>query len=444
MLRSSRTIAALAATVFVFTTGSVAQATWSIAIADTETKEVAVGTVTCLTGLDLLGIVPVVVVGKGAAACQAAGDFDGIRRPIIFDGLKAGTSPEDILKALAALPDHERRQYGIADVLGRTITFTGNQTFQWAGGVVGSQGTLVYAIQGNILAGDCVVPAIEQALRSTPGDIPTKMMAAMQAARKAGGDGRCSCSPEEPTKCGCPPYPLKKSGHIGGMIFARIGDADDPECNLYGCADGNYYLRLNVPNAVPANPDPVLHLQVLFDLRRNELKGRPDAIHSTVAFDPKPIPPNGTAKTTMKIALHDWRDQRVTIPIQSLTVTHAPDSAGRSAIGTPINHGDGTFSVPLTAGTKPGLDRFVVTVNDGKRPVILMPNPKLQYFPIGDLNCDGAINTDDVDPFVLALVNRDRYAGSYPNCTCLLADCNGDGAVNNFDIDPFVKLLGGK
>ena len=62
-------------------------ATWSICITDSSTKEVAVGTVTCLNQFDLLSLVPVVVVGKGAAAVQSAGDFDGIRRPIIFDGL---------------------------------------------------------------------------------------------------------------------------------------------------------------------------------------------------------------------------------------------------------------------------------------------------------------------------------------------------------------------
>ena len=48
--------------------GASAHATWSIVICDSETKEVAVGTVTCLTSYDLLALVPVVVVDKGAAA----------------------------------------------------------------------------------------------------------------------------------------------------------------------------------------------------------------------------------------------------------------------------------------------------------------------------------------------------------------------------------------
>jgi len=62
---------------------------------------------------------------------------------------------------------------------------------------------------------------------------------------------------------------------------------------------------------------------------------------------------------------------------------------------------------------------------------------------LGDLNCDGALNTFDIDPFVLALTNPAAYALQYPLCDFLLADMNADGAVNTFDIDPFVLALTG-
>ena len=67
--------------------------------------------------------------------------------------------------------------------------------------------------------------------------------------------------------------------------------------------------------------------------------------------------------------------------------------------------------------------------------------------PVGDLNCDGAIDNFDIDPFVLALTSAGEnppfasYNAAYPDCDPLLADINGDGVVNNFDIDPFVELL---
>jgi len=59
----------------------------------------------------------------------------------------------------------------------------------------------------------------------------------------------------------------------------------------------------------------------------------------------------------------------------------------------------------------------------------------------GDLNCDGAVNNFDIDPFVLALTVPSRYVVLYPDCAWRLADVNGDGFVDNFDIDPFVELL---
>ena len=65
----------------------------------------------------------------------------------------------------------------------------------------------------------------------------------------------------------------------------------------------------------------------------------------------------------------------------------------------------------------------------------------LKRFPDGDLNCDGAVNAFDVDPFVLALTDPSVYELSYPACDYLLADFDANGAVNAFDIDPFVEVL---
>jgi hypothetical protein len=61
----------------------------------------------------------------------------------------------------------------------------------------------------------------------------------------------------------------------------------------------------------------------------------------------------------------------------------------------------------------------------------------------GDLNCDGAVNNFDIDPFVLALTNPAQFDAQFPDCNINNGDVNNDGAVNNFDIDPFVDLLTG-
>jgi len=60
----------------------------------------------------------------------------------------------------------------------------------------------------------------------------------------------------------------------------------------------------------------------------------------------------------------------------------------------------------------------------------------------GDLNCDGVVNFDDIDPFVIALTGQAGYEAAYPHCRWLNADCNGDGLANFDDIDAFVALVG--
>jgi hypothetical protein len=61
----------------------------------------------------------------------------------------------------------------------------------------------------------------------------------------------------------------------------------------------------------------------------------------------------------------------------------------------------------------------------------------------GDMNCDGATNFDDINPFVLAVSDPAGYAATYPNCDIRNGDIDGDGAVTFDDINLFVELLGG-
>ena len=62
---------------------------------------------------------------------------------------------------------------------------------------------------------------------------------------------------------------------------------------------------------------------------------------------------------------------------------------------------------------------------------------------LGDLNCDGTLNSLDIDPFVLALSDLEGYRAGYPNCTIINADVNRDGSIDVLDIDPLVELLTG-
>ncbi len=60
---------------------------------------------------------------------------------------------------------------------------------------------------------------------------------------------------------------------------------------------------------------------------------------------------------------------------------------------------------------------------------------------VGDTNCDGGINFDDIGSFVVALTGETGYASAFPACDFLLSDASGNGLVDFDDIGPFIELL---
>jgi len=204
-----------------------ALATWSILIVNTRTREIAVGSATCLTGFDLEANTPVLVPLVGAATAQSFVDANGLNRTFIRDALLRGDTLSATLAGLAARDSgHQTRQYGMIKVNGEALTFSGSSAGPWAGGATGRVGDLAYAVQGNVLTGPPVVSRAVEALLSTPGDLASKLMAGMEAARSMGGDGRCSCGPQADA-CGAPPPTFTKSAHIAYMLVARAGDVQN-------------------------------------------------------------------------------------------------------------------------------------------------------------------------------------------------------------------------
>ncbi len=72
-----------------------------------------------------------------------------------------------------------------------------------------------------------------------------------------------------------------------------------------------------------------------------------------------------------------------------------------------------------------------------------VPPPAPALHP-GDLNCDGIVDFDDINPFIIALADPVAYQQAYPDCNFLNGDCNGDGYVDFDDINPFIVLLSSK
>jgi hypothetical protein len=358
-----------------------AHATWSILIIDLATGEIAIGIATCLTGFDLRPNTVVVVPGYGVAAAQS---FVGplSLRELIRTQLLAGTPVAQILQMLAAAdPSHQTRQYGIASVTGGTITFTGTGAGAWAGGLTGQVGTLIYTVQGNVLTGNPVITAAEQAILTTPGTVAAKLMAAMQAARSMGGDGRCSCSASAPTSCGSPPASFTKSAHIGLMIVSRPSDIDLPCTGALGCGAGQYYLDFNIANQQASAPDPIVQLQALYNTWSAQQVGRPDHFQSTVTMSSLNLRSNGIDTVTGTVVLRDAQGNPLgnTLPVQ---VTLSNRSTVTGVTFSPVvPQPNGSYAFTMSGNLDAGSAVVDVAAFDQYGRVGISPQPVVQ---VGD------------------------------------------------------------
>lgn len=341
-----------------------ALATWSIVIVNTRTGEVCVASATCLPNFNLRKATPVLIPGVGAAAAQSYLDSIG-NRLVIHDQMLLGTDPEDILAIIDARDSQLRlRQYGMVDLQGRALTFTGNGAGAWAGGVTGQIGDLVYAIQGNVLTGQPVVDDAEAAILNTPGDLAEKVMAAMEAAHLAGGDGRCSCNATQPDSCGAPPPNFTHSAYCAYFLVARPGDPKkDCDMNL-GCGRGAFYMGLNIKNLGPNDPEPIGLLRQEYDAWRIEKQGIADSVQSLVIPQTRRVQAGG-GLVRYDIELYDLDGVGLTGGGATITLEHQTDSAGLANIQLVTDHQDGSYSVDVLAGDSPGLDHFAFRVDDG-------------------------------------------------------------------------------
>ncbi|HZL99021.1 MAG TPA: DUF1028 domain-containing protein [Planctomycetota bacterium] len=357
-----------------------ASATWSIVLVDSSTGEVGIAAATCLAGLDLEQHLPVVVVGKGGAVAQSALDSGAKNRKKIFQQLQLGTPPQQIL-AIALQGDllKATRQYGIVDLSLDSVGFTGGAAGQAKLHVNGTSGTLAYAIQGNVLAGQAVVLAAETAVQAAGGTLADRLMAGMRAAFELGGDGRCSCSPSAPDSCGAPPPEFDKSAHIAFVIVARAGDTDG-SCNATaGCASGDYWLDLNVQNQDQDDPDPVRQLLALYGSFVASMQGHPDGLQSSAALADPVIAGDGVATTQLRVLLRDLAGRPLQRGGATFAVEHAPGSAGLASLAGVEDHQDGSYVLTLQSGVGAGTDLLAVRVDDGAVEATLYPYPQLEH-----------------------------------------------------------------
>jgi len=157
--------------------------TFSIVARDPETGELGVAVQSHWFSVG--STVPWVRAGVGAVATQSLTDVT--YGPLGLDLMQAGKSAEQALKGLIESDMHpEWRQVGMIDAKGNRAAHTGKQCIREAGHVIGED----FVVMANLMEKNTVWQAMADAYKNSAGDLAERMLTALDAAQKEGGDIR--------------------------------------------------------------------------------------------------------------------------------------------------------------------------------------------------------------------------------------------------------------
>lgn len=123
--------------------------------------------------------------GVGAVATQSF--VDPAYGPLGLQLMRAGKSAPEALKALLAADEgRDVRQVAMVDAQGRVAVHTGKKCIAAAGHIVAPH----YSVQANLMGKDTVWAAMSRAFESATGDLTERLLAALEAAEREGGDIR--------------------------------------------------------------------------------------------------------------------------------------------------------------------------------------------------------------------------------------------------------------
>jgi len=164
-------------------------------------------------------VVPWARAGAGAVATQSYANTS--YGPKALELMEQGMSAQETLEILLADdPEKEMRQVGMIDAKGNAATFTGNECYDWAGGVSGTH----FAAQGNILVDEKTVDSMVRVFTETKGTLAERLLVALDAGQEAGGDSR--------GKQSAALYVVKEKGGYGAFndryVDLRVDDHPDP------------------------------------------------------------------------------------------------------------------------------------------------------------------------------------------------------------------------
>lgn len=104
-----------------------------------------------------------------------------------LDLLRKGITPQEAVDELLKSDEgREFRQLAILDSKGNAASFTGKLCVQPAGNIIGKN----FSVQANLMSNDKIWPAMAEAFQKSKGPLAERMLLALEAAEKAGGDVR--------------------------------------------------------------------------------------------------------------------------------------------------------------------------------------------------------------------------------------------------------------
>ncbi len=157
--------------------------TFSIAAYDPENREWGVGVASKFLAVG--SMVPWAKAEVGVVATQAWGNPN--YGPEGLELLASGKKPEEVIKILTEADSRrEYRQLAVIDKDGNTAVHTGENCSEWAGNIEGEN----YAVQGNLLVSRQTLKDMSETFRYTVGRLADRIIAALEAGQKAGGDKR--------------------------------------------------------------------------------------------------------------------------------------------------------------------------------------------------------------------------------------------------------------
>jgi len=190
------------------------------------------------------GLVPWARAGIGAVATQSLSNTDYGEKglELISEG---ATAPEAMRIVMRRDLRPAQRQVGMVDAHGNAASWTGDSTFDWAGGrtgggAVGGKGQLIvgrgYAAQANIMVSDATVRNMAETFERARGSLADRLLAALVAGQAGGGD--------------------KRGMQSAALLVVRAG------AGYLGATDR--YIDIRVYDA----PDPIRELQRLYELHK--------------------------------------------------------------------------------------------------------------------------------------------------------------------------------